>query len=206
MKPGPLALAVAAVLRLDHKSVEVTARALREAGLLTTGARGRNAPDMTPKDLAVHLIAALATDKPARAVALVTRLGGFRLSAPAMADAVASALPDPLHTFLEFMTAVCSPAVDLSGRDLAIRAVGAAMVMVESRDLPALCYAPVDELDELAGRLSDGGLSDVGALPPDLAAELFDGLSSLHGLVVSREVRGEDVDLIKRVAFGGAEC
>ena len=69
MKPGPLALAVAAVLRLDHKSVEVTARALREAGLLTTGARGRNAPDMTPKDLAVHLIAALATDKPARAVA-----------------------------------------------------------------------------------------------------------------------------------------
>lgn len=51
------------------------ARLLKEAGLLTSGGRGRHAPHMQPTDAARMTIALLATDKPAQAV---ERLERFR--------------------------------------------------------------------------------------------------------------------------------
>lgn len=65
---------VADATRVPPKTVVVFARALKEAGLLTTGERG-TAPQMQPEDAATIIIAMLATDSPARAV---ERLRRFR--------------------------------------------------------------------------------------------------------------------------------
>ena len=62
------------------KTVTVYARLLKEAGLLTSGARGRNAPDMTPLDAARLTLAMLTTDSPAESVERVKRFGKIRYS------------------------------------------------------------------------------------------------------------------------------
>ncbi len=54
------------------------ARELRKAGLLTTGARGVNAPHMTTIDAARLLIALLTTDKPSQAAQSVRDLGRLK--------------------------------------------------------------------------------------------------------------------------------
>lgn len=56
------------------------ARRLREAGLLSTGARGVNAPEMTPLDAARFLIAVLTTPSPAQCVERVRRFGQIKYS------------------------------------------------------------------------------------------------------------------------------
>jgi hypothetical protein len=53
---------------VPRKTVALFARNLKEAGLLTTGARGVNAPEMTLIDLTRMIIALCATDRPAEAV------------------------------------------------------------------------------------------------------------------------------------------
>ena len=57
------------------ETVTVYARLLKEAGLLTTGARGRNAPDMTPLDAARLVLAILTTNSPSQCVERVRRFG-----------------------------------------------------------------------------------------------------------------------------------
>lgn len=71
MKSGPFIKAVSEAYKVEEKTVNTVARFLREAGLLTSGARGVNAPDMTPLDAARITIALLATDRPARVVEAV---------------------------------------------------------------------------------------------------------------------------------------
>lgn len=61
--------------RVEIATIEVYARAMKEAGLLASGARGVNAPHMTPADAARMTIALLATDSPARAPEMVRRFG-----------------------------------------------------------------------------------------------------------------------------------
>lgn len=79
MKPGELTKLIARAYRVEEKTVSVYARWLREAGLLTTGARGVNAPDMTPLDAARLTIALLATDRPAGAVERARRFGAMQI-------------------------------------------------------------------------------------------------------------------------------
>ena len=62
------------------KTVTVYARLLKEAGLLTSGARGRNAPDMKPLDAARLTLAMLTTDSPAECVERVQRFGKIKYS------------------------------------------------------------------------------------------------------------------------------
>lgn len=59
---------VAHSTEVPEKTVALFARTLKSAGLLTSGARGVNAPEMTPMDLARLLIALCATDRPKDAV------------------------------------------------------------------------------------------------------------------------------------------
>ena len=68
---------VASAYRVEEKTVRHFTRLLKEAGLLTTGARGVNAPHMVPRDAARTTIALLATDKPSRAVEMVGRFSGL---------------------------------------------------------------------------------------------------------------------------------
>lgn len=71
---------IAATFTVEEKTVKVYFRTLREGGLLTTGARGVNAPDMTPLDAARMTIALLACDGPSQAVERVQRFGQLRYS------------------------------------------------------------------------------------------------------------------------------
>lgn len=73
-----MAQAIAETMRVDPASVKVTMRFLREAGLLTQGAHGVNAPDMTSLDLAHTIIAHIAYEKPgSRGVEAVKVIGGM---------------------------------------------------------------------------------------------------------------------------------
>lgn len=68
MKSASFHLTVYYAYRVDGRSLTVFLRNLKEAGLITSGGRGRHAPHMQPVDAARITIALLATDKPARAV------------------------------------------------------------------------------------------------------------------------------------------
>lgn len=80
MKSGPFLSMIADTFAVEGKTVTVYARALKEAGLLTTGARGVNAPDMTALDAARMTIALLACDGPSQAVERVQRFGQLQYS------------------------------------------------------------------------------------------------------------------------------
>lgn len=75
MKSRAFNYVVADAYRVELRTVGLVTRLLKEAGLLTSGARGVNAPDMTPQDAARTTIALLATDKPSRAAEMVKRFG-----------------------------------------------------------------------------------------------------------------------------------
>lgn len=69
---------VAHTTRVPEKTVAMFGRNLKSAGLLTTGARGVNAPEMTVLDLTRILIALCATDRPADAVEATNRYRAAR--------------------------------------------------------------------------------------------------------------------------------
>lgn len=79
MLPGPFNSFISEICNVEEKTVVVYARTLKEAGMLTTGARGVNAPHMIPRDAARMVIALLATDKPSLAVDLVSRYAGMKI-------------------------------------------------------------------------------------------------------------------------------
>ncbi|ESY21418.1 hypothetical protein [Mesorhizobium sp. LNJC394B00] len=83
---GEFTRSFAAIIGTEFGSVMKLQRVLRDAGLLTTGARGINAPELVPLDAARMLIAALVTDKPSLAPLAVVEFGNL----PA-ADAMLSA-------------------------------------------------------------------------------------------------------------------
>lgn len=80
MKSAQFIKTVAKAYRVNEKSLVHSARLLKEAGLLTTGPRGVNAPDMTPLDAARLTIALLATDKPTKVVEAVQKFGNLTAS------------------------------------------------------------------------------------------------------------------------------
>jgi hypothetical protein len=75
MTPGELTARVASATGVPETTVTVYARVLREAGLLTTGARGVNAPPMSALDAARLLIALVVTERPSRAADAVADFG-----------------------------------------------------------------------------------------------------------------------------------
>lgn len=80
VKSGRLINGVAQAYRLRESSVALAARFLREKGLLTTGANGVNAPDMTFLDAARVMLPYLVLDKPSLMADAVRVFGTFRLS------------------------------------------------------------------------------------------------------------------------------
>ncbi|WP_334061365.1 hypothetical protein [Limimaricola cinnabarinus] len=80
MKAAAFNKLIADTYTTPEKSVIVYARLLKEAGLMTTGARGRNAPEMTPLDAARMTIALLTTDGPSQCVERVQRFGSIKFS------------------------------------------------------------------------------------------------------------------------------
>lgn len=77
MQPGPFNTFIADMCNVEEKTVVVYARTLKEAGLLTTGARGVNSPHMLPLDAARLVVALLATYRPSECANLVKRYGAM---------------------------------------------------------------------------------------------------------------------------------
>lgn len=78
MQKGPFIKFIADALAEDERTVAIYVRELLNAGLLTTGARGVNAPHMIPLDVSRVSLAVLATDRPSQAVPMVKRYGAMR--------------------------------------------------------------------------------------------------------------------------------
>lgn len=79
MRQGPFIDLFSEVFGIEHKSVRVMTRALRDAGLLTTGARGVNAPHMTFQDAASLTVALLSGEPPSRIEEVASRYLGAKL-------------------------------------------------------------------------------------------------------------------------------
>ncbi|UWR75351.1 hypothetical protein [Phaeobacter inhibens] len=77
MKQGKFITAISEVYRIPYGTVRLFVRELNKAGLLTSGAHGVNAPDMTPLDAARLTIAILGTDKPTQASQAVETFGNL---------------------------------------------------------------------------------------------------------------------------------
>lgn len=87
---GVLVRVVAAATEVPEATVALYLRSLREAGLITTGARGVNAARMSHLDAARLLLAIVATDRPARAVEAITDFGALELHFFGRADTAAA--------------------------------------------------------------------------------------------------------------------
>lgn len=74
---GVLTNGIAAAVQIPTATINMFVRVLREERLITTGARGVNAPPMTYLDAARILIALLVTDRPARAAEAVRDFGSL---------------------------------------------------------------------------------------------------------------------------------
>lgn len=84
VKNGQLKQKMAEAMRIPEQTAEVTMRIIREAGLMTTGPRGVNAPHMTYLDAARTLIAQIVEDNPGRrAEAYVKEIGSLPWGNPA---------------------------------------------------------------------------------------------------------------------------
>lgn len=80
MKSAAFNSMLSEALTTPEATVITFARRLKEAGMLTTGARGRNAPEMTPMDAARVTIAILTSDGPSQCVERVKRFGQIKYS------------------------------------------------------------------------------------------------------------------------------
>lgn len=80
MKSAAFVQMMSQSLTLPESTGTDYARRLKEAKLLSTGARGVNAPEMTPLDAARFLIAVLTTPSPAQCVERVKRFGQIKYS------------------------------------------------------------------------------------------------------------------------------
>ncbi|MEQ5870028.1 hypothetical protein J4E08_08950 [Sagittula sp. NFXS13] len=79
MKSSAFIKIVAEAYRVEEKTVTLYARFMKEAGLITSGARGVNAPHMHPRDAVRLTIALLATGTAAHAVPLYQRFAGMTI-------------------------------------------------------------------------------------------------------------------------------
>ena len=80
MKSAAFNTMLSEALTIPEATVITFARRLKEAGILTTGARGRHAPEMTPMDAARMTSAILTSDGPVHCVERVRRFGQIKFS------------------------------------------------------------------------------------------------------------------------------
>ena len=78
MKQAQFITLMSESLGVEEKTIRLIVRTLREAGLFTTGARGVNAPDITPLDAVRVVIAVVASPSPGRAVRDVKYFGALK--------------------------------------------------------------------------------------------------------------------------------
>lgn len=101
VKSGGFIVGMASALGLPEATVSGAFRVLRESGLMTSGARGVNAPDMTDLDAARMLIAMLVNERPAYAESAVRDFGQLVCTDFRPASERAAMLPDDMREEFE---------------------------------------------------------------------------------------------------------
>ncbi|AXC48977.1 hypothetical protein DRW48_04040 [Paracoccus suum] len=116
MRLGPFISLLAATYGLPERSVALVARAMREAGWLSSGARGVNAPDMSPTDMGRLSVALLTGEPPSKVVAEFEFIRALQTKVPYPEDNfVSQADLHEGHTFEDAVIALAVAAQD-SGR------------------------------------------------------------------------------------------
>ncbi len=189
MRAGPFLSAVAAGLCVEEKTVRVFAREMRLAGLLSTGARGVNAPDMTAEDLAKLIVAFLATDRPSKAVEVLHCFGAMQLSEHPEAGFASGMPSNASHTFLDLMEFWCDPTVAIPP-GVWIKASGTSVVIVMDECLQTSGTGVISFF--YSSKAGTSSLHEPGVPDPSVT----------HGLIVSRSIRSADLTAIKTTIFG----
>lgn len=205
MKLGRFINLLSAAYGVDEKTVKLFCRNLREAGLMTSGARGRNAPDMTPTDLAVVTIALLATDAPSRAVEEFNHFANLQ---PWMSrvhnDEYGQLGKD--HRLLDAVKHLCDPETNIPG-DTMITFKATRDVTI-SRDDERITYQDlkaVSEFSSLVGKYDDELASK------DERHQAFKDLSEFKqnspaffsgGIRIQRALEAMQINLLKEFLFG----
>ncbi|MCW0206020.1 MAG: hypothetical protein OJK14_02915 [Achromobacter sp.] len=107
----------ASALSVPQTTVETYVKTLRKQGLLTTGGRGRGAPDVTADDCAKVMVAMMA-GSPTHAVEKLSEIGNFRsIDDPNKIGEASSCILDALelslgHTLLEGVTALIAHSIE----------------------------------------------------------------------------------------------
>lgn len=199
MKPGPFITLFALLARVDEKTLAVHARALRDAGVLDKGGRGRSAIEVDHVYLAKLLTSRMATDKPARAVEAYRRFEGMQLSRSNGHRLVKSILPDPDHTLIDFMTAICDPANRLpAASEFEVRFDGSAMVTVRTGK-SVLMYLDRNWIESGMDALR-AAAGDDAAVQNALSHAAFSE-NALHGIVESRSFTSTWLQSLKSLVF-----
>lgn len=198
MKPGPFITLFALLARVDEKTLAVHARALRDAGVLDKGGRGRSAIEVDHVYFAKLLTSRMATDRPANAVEAFHRFSGMQLSNVDKHGWVKSVLPDPDHKLIDFMTAICDPANRLPDRsDFEVSFDGAAMATVRT-DKAVLSYV---DRDWVEGRVNALGAAGNNAAVQSVLSEAAASQNSMLGIVESRSFTSTWLQAVKDIAF-----
>lgn len=203
MKPGPFITLFALLARVDEKTLAVHARALRDAGVLDKGGRGRSAIEVDHVYLAKLLTSRMATDRPANAVEAFHRFAGMQLANGDMHLMVKSVLPDPDHKLIDFMTAICDPSNPLPAiSDFEISFDGTVMVTVRT-DKTVLMYVDRDWIRGSVNAL--GAAAGDNAVVQTVLSDAAASQNSMLGIVESRSFTSTWLQAVKDIAFSTGE-
>lgn len=147
MKSGELIELMAKATGIPSATVAMHFRVAREAGLMTTGARGVNAPEMSLLDAARLLISLAVTDRPSAAAQAMTDFGNLHCSRQDIKKKKGALQVKPQHLFEEGVVALihlfsvqppigCKLHLRLDSLDCAIH-VPAAAYLYHDKDLLA---------------------------------------------------------------------
>lgn len=187
--------------RVDEKTLVVHARALRDAGVLDKGGRGRSAIEVDHVYLAKLLTSRMGTDKPARAVEAYERFSGLQLSTEWNHHLVESMLPDPDHRLIDFMTVICDPAVTLSSEhQFEVAFIGSAIVEVRTEQ-GTLIYIDREYFNSTAAELS--AVEGDGETRSNILGKAAASMHSLIGITESRSFTSDWLEFFKGITLRG---
>lgn len=161
VKSGGFIAGTASALDLPEATVSGAFRVLREGGLMTSGARGVNAPDMTDLDAARMLIAMLVNERPAYAESGVRDFGQLACTDFRPASERAEMLPEEVRA--EF---------DRSSADFTLGARGLADRHSLEQAVAELVRMYGDDRDEEYWRRSQIDMGERGRFDPYSAIEV----------------------------------
>jgi hypothetical protein len=195
MTPGELVQTLSGALQIDHKTFAVVDRFLKEADLIPRGGRGPSARRVTPRDMATLIIAALATDKPARAVEAVSRVAAFQLISPESDLRRIGGGFGPDHTFLDVLELICDPARYPWPNTVRLRFAceDARIAALSINDRP-LHYANRADMSRMLEAQATG---DEAALMAAYELPSF----APRGIITERRLDGVSIRLLRAVAF-----